>query len=95
MVVMKDEHRKGPTHPMKHDESLDKVFDTLAEALHEDEMNRVSSNLESFDSYVERMHARIYRDLSLFRSRFSNGYRVLLEELNQEKNAHENSKNLS
>jgi len=91
---MKDEQKKDAARPMKiANTTLEKVFGPLAEVLHEEEaMHMNSPDAEPFDSYVEKVRGKVHKDLNLFRSRLAQGYRVLLEELEQEQSSPENSK---
>lgn len=63
------------------EEALHKFVDAFIESLNEEYRNP----LEPFDRYAEKVRFQIYRDIHQFRSRFINGYRVIMEELAKEK----------
>jgi hypothetical protein len=59
----------------------DEVFQELAEVLAEETGKHASLENEPFESYIHKVHAKMFKDLHLFRTRLSQGYRLLLDEV--------------
>lgn len=59
----------------------DKCIEELAQALAEGMRVQRTTSLEPFEVYAERVKAKILGDMNKFRTRFTKGYQVLLEEL--------------
>lgn len=72
--------------PEKH---VDRCIEELAELIVDEAKEQHHSNLESFELYASRVKSRVHSNMEEFRTRFAKGYKILLEELQKEKQAEE------
>jgi len=70
----------------------DEVFTNLVDAVVEDANRLANLENDAFDNYVMRVQSKLHVDVPLFRSRFTNGYHTLLEQIKYEKSSHESKK---
>lgn len=61
------------------------AFGGLVMAVVEESGERIELEDDPFNKYVYTMCDRMHKDTGLFETRFTRGYRVLLEQLKQEK----------
>lgn len=65
--------------------TLDSPFAELLEALAEEAKERIETEEDPFASYVQRVRSKMHSDSGQFRTRFTKGYQILLEQLKHEK----------
>lgn len=63
----------------------EKCLEMLATAFAEDLFAKQKMALEPFEAYLQKIKLSLYADADQFRTRFSRGYRILLEELESKK----------
>lgn len=85
MVKMSGSKKKGKASLDQEDPvTREKSMEALASAIAEDLYHRQKLPLEPFEAYMEKVKYSLYSNVELFSTRFSRGYRVLLEELERE-----------
>lgn len=67
------------------DVEFKKAADNLVDVVIDNIKEGYKSDLEPFEAYAERVRAEMYSNIDDFRTRFLNGYHVILEELAKEK----------
>ncbi len=73
--------KKKPKAIQESPEMLDKAAEDFAEVVVNSFRENYHSEMEPFEAYAARIKAKIYDDITEFRSRFAKGYHVLLDEL--------------
>lgn len=76
--------RKGQ--PPQEEQELEKALDEFAKLVAEEEEGSPHRDFEPLEQYSHRIKAKIHANMDQFRSRFTKGYRVLLEELKNSSN---------
>lgn len=82
---MSGSKKKGKASVEDDEETMrEKCIDILASAVAEDLYARQQMPLEPFEAYLQKIKFSLFSNLEVFHTRFSRGYRVLLEELERE-----------
>lgn len=86
---MSGSKKKGKA-SLEHEDEVtrEKIMETLAFAIAEDLYHRQKLPLEPFEVYIQKVKYSLYSNVELFSTRFSRGYRVLLEEIERETRHH-------
>ena len=77
---------KRKEQPPQEEQELEKALDEFAKLVAEEGEVSLQRELEPFEHYSQRIKAKIHGNVDQFRSRFTKGYRVLLEELRNSAN---------
>jgi hypothetical protein len=86
---MSGSKKKGKASVADEEEAIrEKCLETLATAFAEDLYARQQMPLEPFEAYLQKVKLSLYTNFELFRTRFSRGYRVILDELEKESHKH-------
>lgn len=73
-----------PMHSKDGELSYDEAVESLAEIVADELQGHAHTALDPFDTYADTVKERVKGDMTKFRSRFANGYHILLEELSKE-----------
>lgn len=80
-------HNKENTSMTDQDDVIaDELFHELSEVMAEETRKHASLEGEPFEVYIHKVQAKIFKDPSIFRSRISQGYRTLLDEVKSASN---------
>ncbi len=86
---MSGSKKKGKASIVDEEEAMrEKSLETLAAAFAEDLYARQQMPLEPFEAYLQKVKLSLYSNFDLFRTRFSRGYRVILDELERGSQKH-------
>lgn len=81
---MRENKKKEKTPLAESDPRFDKSLEEFAKLVAEELDEERRGVLEPFEAYTQRIKSKIHADLDQFRSRFSKGYYLLLEELKKD-----------
>lgn len=60
------------------------VMSQLAEVVSQNILEKELNNIDSFEYYAHQLRTHLHSNPEIFKSRFAEGYRILLEELEKE-----------
>ena len=79
---MKSNKKKGKSSVVEQiDSEIETVLNDIADAVAEDARQKCASDFDPVELYVHHTESKIHSNPQLFRSRFSKGYQILLEEI--------------